>query len=149
MSQTRQRSVNRGQVLSRVQPIRKPVLAHVSAEVAWARLANEGLQFLVVVEGGGGRMVGVVTRESLRPAACCARHGASCSVVNHRVPDAAFCFAGEDLEAVREMEEELSKHYPFPVRRSVPLIAVDGRLRPVGYVGECTSQVPEGRQSAA
>lgn len=137
-------------VADEMRPLRKPIPAHSSAQLAWARLANEGLDFLVIVEGGGGRMVGVVTRESLRPGACCATHGAACSVVNHRAADAAFCFVDEGLAGIREAEASFTREYPFPPRRSVPLVVVDRRLRPVGYIGSwaAATQSPQ-RQSAA
>jgi hypothetical protein len=151
MSQTLQISpAPNGQVVGEMRPLRQPILAHVSAQLAWARLANEGLNFLVIVEGGGGRMVGVVTRDSLRPAACCARHGSACSVVNHRAGDAAFCFVDEDLGGIREAEASHSQEYPYPPKRSVPLVVVDRRLRPVGFIGPSSAiALSPQRQSAA
>jgi len=149
MSQTLEMSPRTRAVRPGINPLRMPLPAHVSAQVAWARLVNERLSFLVVVEGGGGRMLGVVTRESLMPGPCCVKHGAACSVVNHRAPEGAFCFADEDLAAIREAEESLALEYPYPQRRSVPLIVVDRRLRPVGYLGSSVALESPAHQSAA
>jgi hypothetical protein len=118
-------------------PLAKPMAAHLSAQLAWARLVREGLRFLVIAEPVSGRLLGVVDRESLRPRrCCCARPSGECSVVNHRVEDAGFCFADEDLDAVLQSEAERLQEYPYPRSRSVPLIVVDRSLRPVGYLGE-------------
>jgi hypothetical protein len=151
MIQARQAPTNHDlhAVSSAMRPLRGPLLAHVSAEIAWARMIRDGLQFLVLVEAGAGRMVGVVTRQSLKSGPCCARHGSSCSVVNHRAADGAFCFADEDLHGVLEAESALSKEYPFPPQRSAPLIVVDRALRPLGYIPSAAAQLAWGRQSAA
>ena len=132
-----------------MRPLRGTLLAHASAEVAWARLLRENLHFLVVVEGGAGRMVGVVTRQSLKPAPCCGRHGSACSVVNHRAADGAYCFAHEGLRGLREAEGALAREYPFPPRRSVPLIVVDRALRPLGFLPPLAAGGDRGRLSAA
>ena len=138
-----------GDAASAMRPIRRPLLAHVSAEVAWSRLLREGLVFLVVVEGGGGRMVGVVSRQSLKPGPCCARHGSACSVVNHRAADGAYCFADEPVGELAAAEAALHQEYPYRPPRSVPLIVVERGLRPVGYLPAAGIPARHARQSAA
>lgn len=115
-----------------MQPLRGTIPSFALAESARRRLEQETLRFLVVVAPGTGKLVGAVDREALAPRTCCERLGGRCTVVQHLAPDVAFCFGDEAAAEVAENEAELAAEGSVPAARRIPLIVVDGHLKPLG-----------------
>jgi hypothetical protein len=113
-------------------PLEGVIPAFVSAESARRRLDREALRFLVVVAPGNGKLIGAVDRAALAPRPCCGRPAGPCLVVRHLALDVAFCFDDEYADEVTANEAELAAVGVVPRARAIPMIVVDGQMRPLG-----------------
>jgi hypothetical protein len=125
-----------------IQPLEGVIPASVSAESARRRLDREALRFLVVVGPGNGKLVGAVDRAALAPRPCCGRPAGPCSVVRHLAADVAFCFDHEHADEVTANEAELVAEGVVPRVRVIPMIVVDGQLRPLGIFSPLATGTP-------
>lgn len=133
-----------------IRPLAGTIPVFASAESARRRLDREALRFLVVVAPGNGKLVGAVDRAALAPQACCGRPAGSCSVVRHLAPDVAFCFDHEYADEVTANEVELAAEGVVPRARPIPMIVVDGQMRPLGIFSPATgTAAAEPRSSRA
>ena len=119
-------------VAERMQPLPRALPAFASAASARRRLREEALGFLLVVAPGTGRLLGAVDHDALGRRACCSRRGGACTVAQHLAPHVHFCFPDEDVAEVAETEAELASHGKVPASRRIPLLVVDGELKPLG-----------------
>ena len=133
-----------------IRPLEVAIPAFASAESARRRLDREALRFLVVVASGHGKLVGAVDRAALAPRPCCGRPVGPCPVVRHLAPDVAFCFDHEPADEVTANEAELAVEGVVPRARPIPMIVVDGEMRPLGIfsppvAGTAAAEPPSSR----
>lgn len=117
-----------------MRPLRGALPVFASPRTALGRLDRDEVSFLVVVAPRTGALLGAVDRDSLAPRECCAGGLSRCSVVRHLSPDAAFCFGEEEVEEVLVAEAELAAEGKVSAERSIPLLVVDQRLKPLGFL---------------
>jgi CBS domain-containing protein len=123
-----------------MKPIAEPIILNTTAASARARMIRENISFLVVVSPETREMLGVVLRGALERA--CEANGhdpVTCPILLHLKTEVDFCLATDGAEeAVRRFDEPVqagpAAARKARARRSLPVLVVDERKVPVGYL---------------